>query len=278
MRFLALALLIALPVAPRTAGAQSVHARVNDVVFNVAIGGVTGAVTAAIHHQSIWTGTWRGLAGGTVMSAARQLAGSQTQGAGLAAREISAVGVSLIAAGGDSAIHYLIPVGPATIIVGPHASVDWRLNLTQTVASIGLAVSPNTRLDLLNTLYAGAPVYRDRRLHFGESGSKEFLGAEQLGTIRLAPEAFDPVVPNSARALPHETVHVLQEDFFNYAATLPIERAVLRSFPLGRLFARHLDVGLLTPALGNAAAQLISYTDRPWEREAFSLTGQPIGK
>jgi hypothetical protein len=269
---------LALLVAPRIASAQTPHARVNDLAFSVAIGGATGAITAAIHGQSIWTGAWRGLAGGSIMSAARQLAGSQTEGAGLAAREISAVGVSLAAAGGDSVIHWLIPVGPATIIVGPHSSVDWRLNLTQAASAVGLAVSPNTRFDFQSTLYSGAPVYRDRRPHFGESGSKEFLGAEQLGTIRLAPEASDPLVSNSARALPHETIHVLQEDYLNDAVTLPIERAVLRTFPLGRLFARHLDVGLLTPLLGNAASQLIPYTDRPWEREAYSLTGQSISK
>lgn len=264
---------------PHAARAQApTRARVGDAAVNVVIGGATGAITAALRGQSIWTGAWRGLAGGAVMSGARQLAGTQTQGAGIAAREISGVGISLIAAGGDSAIHYLIPVGPATIIIGPHGSVDWRLNLTQTVATVALAVSPNTRFDLQNTLYAGAPVFRDRRLHFGESGSQEFLGAEEVGTVRLAPEAFDPLVPNSARALPHETIHVLQEDYLNDAVTLPIERAVLRTFPLGRLFARHLDVGLLTPTIGNVAEQLIPYTDRPWEREAYSLTGQRIGQ
>lgn len=264
---------------PHVAGAQATtHARIGDATVNVVIGGATGAITAALRGQSIWTGAWRGVAGGAVMSGARQLAGGQTLGAGLAARGISAVGVSLIAAGGDSAIHYLIPVGPATIIVGPHASVDWRLNLTQTVAAVALAVSPNTRFDFENSLYAGAPVYRDRRLHFGESGTKEFLGAEELGTIRLAPEAFDPAIPNSERALPHETIHVLQEDYLNNAVTLPIERAALRTFPLGRLLARHLDIGLLTPALGNVAESLISYEDRPWEREAYSLTGQRSGR
>lgn len=263
--------------APCAARAQTPRTRAGDAAINIAIGGVTGAVTAAMHHQSVWTGTWRGLAGGAVMSGARQLAGSQTSGSGLVARELSGVGISLIAAGGDSVIHYLLPVGPATLIIGPHASVDWRLNLTQTVASIGLAVSPNTRFDLQSSLYAGAPVYRDRRPHFGEFGTKEFLGAEEVGTIRLAPEAFDPLVPNSQRALPHETIHVLQEDYLNFALTLPVERAVLRTTKLGRLFARHLDIGLLTPGVGNLAMMVIPYEQRPWEREAYLLTGQRGG-
>ena len=265
---------IAIGIVPDVARAQDARTRASDAAINVAIGGITGAITAAVHGQSVWTGAWRGLAGGTVMAGARQLAGSQTQGSGLVAREISAVGISLIAAGGDSTIEYLFPVGPATIIVGPHASVDWRLNLAQTVATIGLAVSPNTRFDAENSLYAGAPVFRDRRKHFGESGTKEFLGAEEVGTIRLAPEAFDPRIPNSARALPHETIHVLQEDYLNFAVTLPIERAALRTFPLGRFFARHLDIGLLTPGVGNVAMMILPYENRPWEREAYALTGQ----
>ena len=267
--------LMTLGVVPQLAHAQDARTRASDAAINVALGGITGAITAAVHRQSVWTGAWRGLAGGTVMAGARQLAGSQTLGTGIAAREISAVGISLIAAGGDSTINYLFPIGPATIIVGPHASVDWRLNLTQTIAAIGLATSPNTRFDAENSLYAGAPVFRDRRKHFGESGTKEFLGAEEVGTIRLAPEAFDPMIPNSARALPHETIHVLQEDYLNFAVTLPVERAALRTFPLGRLFARHLDIGLLTPGVGNVAMMILPYRNRPWEREAYALTGQP---
>lgn len=266
-------------LAPPVASAQvSTRARASDAAFNIAIGGATGAITAAIHGQSVWTGAWRGLAGGSVMSAARQLAGNGTPGAGITARGISAVGVSLIAAGGDSAIHYLIPVGPATIVVLPGHSVDWRLNVTQAVATIALFASPNTRFDAARTLYSGAPVFADRRPHFGESGDKEFLGAEELGTIRLAPEAFDPAIPNSARALRHETIHVLQEDYLNNAVTLPIERAVLRTFPLGRLFARHLDVGLLTPEVGNVGDMIFSYEKRPWEQEARSLSGENGGR
>lgn len=261
---------------PSIGAAQTpLHARASDAAINAAIGGATGAVTAALRGQSVWRGLQRGVAGGLVMAAGRQIAGTRATGMPVIGREISGVGISLVAAGGDSTIHYLFPVGPATIVVVPGQSVDWRLNIAQTVEMVALAVSPNTTFDASRSLAAGAPVFRDRRPHFGESRDNFAVGSEGLGAIRLAPEIFTSSGPETSRALAHESIHVMQEDFLNDAITLPIERAILQHVPFGRELTRHLDVGVLTLVLGNAATG-IQYKDRPWEREAYSLTGDPI--
>lgn len=255
-----------------------VHSRASDALVNVAIGGVTGALTAVMHHTSVWTGLQRGSAGGLVMAAGKQFVDLRFHGAGFVGREISGVGISLVAAGGDSAIDYLLPVGPATIVILPNRRLDWRLNISESVSTIGLMISPNTRLDLSRSLYAAAPVYRDRRWHFGESGEFEHAGAEGLGTIRLAPEALGPGRLFRDEVLAHETIHVLQEDFVNDAIGLPIERALLRKTQLGRRFARHLDIGLLIPISLQIIAPELPYQHRPWEQEAFSLTGGKMPK
>ena len=254
------------------------HSRASDALLNVAIGGVTGAFTAAIHRTSVWTGLQRGSAGGLVMAAGKQFVDFRFHRAGFVGREISGVGTSLVAAGGDSAIEYLLPVGPATIVILPNRSLDWRLNVSESISTIGLMVSPNTRLDLSRSLSTGAPVYRDRRWHFGESGEFELAGAEGLGTIRLAPEALGPSRKLRHEILAHETIHVLQEDFVNDAIGLPIERELLHQTQFGRLFARHLDVGLLIPISVQIIAPELSYQHRPWEQEAFSLTGGKMPK
>lgn len=231
---------------------------------------------AATRHTSVWTGLRRGSTGGLVIAASKQVVTARFQGAGFVGRELSGVGISLVAAGGDSVITYLLPVGPATIVILPDRSLDWRLNLAESISTIGLMVSPNTRLDLSRSLQTGAPVYRDRRSHFGESGKFELAGAEGLGTIRLAPDALGPSRRLRAEVLAHETIHVLQEDFVNGAIGLPVERDFLRKTQPGRSFARHLDVGLLVPALAELMAAAIPYQDRPWEQEAYSLTGRKI--
>jgi hypothetical protein len=252
------------------------HARASNALVNAAIGGVTGALTAAMHHTSLWTGVRRGSGGGLIMAAGKQIVDLRFHSSGLAGRELSGLGISLIAAAGDSSVRYLIPVGPATIVILPDHHLDWRLNIVETISTIGLMISPNTRLDLSQSLNAGAPIYRDRRFHFGEAGQVELAGAEGLGTIRLAPEAFWPDGRLRSDVVAHETIHVLQEDFVNDAIGLPIERELLRHTELGRRFARHLDVGFLIPAVVQILDPAIPYAHRPWEREAYSLTGKTI--
>ncbi len=249
------------------------HSRVSDALLNIAIGGVTGAVTAVMHRTSVLTGLRRGSVGGLAMAAGKQFVDLRFHGAGFVGREISGAGISLVVAGGDSVIEYLLPVGPATIVILPNHRLDWRLNVSESISTIGLMISPNTRLDLSRSLYTGAPVYRDRRWHFGESGKLEAAGAEGLGTIRLAPEALGPSRRARDVVLAHETIHVLQEDFVNDAIGLPIERELLGQTQLGRRFTRHLDVGLLIPVSVQVIFPAISYEHRPWEQEAFSLTG-----
>jgi hypothetical protein len=55
------------------------------------------------------------------------------------------------------------------------------------------------------------------------------------------------------------------------AIALPAERVLVEHLPLGHRFLRHLDLGLLGPALAETMS-IIPYESRPWEREAYALT------
>jgi hypothetical protein len=206
------------------------------------------------------------------MSAGRQIASAHTPGFGFLGREISSTGISLIASARDPATTFLFPVGPLTIESGAH-EWNWRVNATSLVATIGLSLSPNTRLDLARSLASGAPVFRDRRVGFGESGPSERTGYEFFGTIRLARDAFDART-GAALGIYHENVHVLQEDYWSQSVALPMERWALRRFHLGAVFENHFDLGLWSPTSITLLNRPVPYDSRPWEKEAFALQGR----
>lgn len=247
----------------------SAGSRLENLAINTAIGSVTGLVWATIRHSPRSKGALQGAAGGALMSVGKQVAATAFNGSGFVGREISATGVSLTATSGAPKTTLSFPLGPLRLECSQDG-YDWRINVADFVATAGFAISANTRLDLGRSLSAGTPVFRDRRSNFGRSGNVVFTGISQLGTIRLARSAFDPLT-GKTNVLYHENVHILQDDYFEEAIGLPVERQVIQHLPFGRRFLRHLDLGLTGPMLEGAMSG-IPYESRPWEREAYSLT------
>lgn len=244
--------------------------RISNLAINGVIGSVTGLVWATIRHSPKWKGVEQGAAGGVVTSLGKQIAASAFDGSGFVGREVSAVGISLIASSGEQHTFFTFPIGPVSLEYGEH-SYDWRLNVRDCVAVVGFAISSNTRFDLRRSLSSGAPVFRDRRANFGRAGDIELTAAGQLGIIRLSRSAFDPLT-GKENVIYHENVHILQDDYFEEAIALPIERVAVQHLPFGRRFLRHFDLGVLGPNLESGMSGLIPYRSRPWEREAYALT------
>ncbi|MGH7650537.1 MAG: hypothetical protein ACREMS_01715 [Gemmatimonadaceae bacterium] len=247
-----------------------VNTRITNLAINGAIGSVTGLVWASIRHSSKWKGLTQGAAGGLLMSAGRQIAATPFNGSGFLGREVSAVGVSLTASSGEEHTLFVFPIGPMSLEYGER-SWDWRLDVADFGALVGLAIASNTSLDLHRTLSSGVPVFRDRRASFGQVEDYTLTAITELGTIRLSQDAFT-VLPGTANVIYHENVHILQDDFFEDAIGLPPERQAIEHLPFGRRFLRHLDLGLLGPCLVSGMSGLIPYKPRPWEREAYALT------
>jgi hypothetical protein len=258
-------------IAEATPQAQvTVRTRVEDVAINGVLGALTGVVWATIRDSRNWKAAEQGLVGGVLMSLGRQTAASPFNGSGFLGREVSAVGVSLITSVGERSTTFTFPVGPVSLEYGEH-EYDWRLNVTDFLLTIGMTFYPNTRLDVGKSLSSGVPVFRIRRIDFGQIGDVDLTAAQLAGTILLSRNAFDPLT-GKADAIYHENVHILQEDYFEDAIALPAERAVIRPLPFGRRFLKHFDLGLLGPVLGGGISRLIPYQSRPWEREAYGLT------
>jgi hypothetical protein len=269
MQFASATLAAQIVVYPMEGPGISRGVRVENLAINTAIGSVTGLVWATIRHSPKAKGALQGAAGGALMSAGRQIAATAFNGSGFVGREISATGVSLTATTGEPKTNLSFPLGPVSVECSED-SFDWRLNVVDFIAIVGLSLSPNTRLDLRKSLSSGAAVFRDRHASFGQRGDFDIMAISEFGTVRLSRSAFEPFT-GKANVMYHENVHILQDDYFQEAIALPAERQVIQHLPFGRRFLRHLDLGVAGPVLEGAMSP-IPYESRPWEREAYALT------
>ncbi len=264
--------LAAIPIAPASAQV-SVGMRAQDIGINAAIGLATATVWGVLRGHGIASGITggieRGIIGGAAMGVGRQVAASPFDGSGLAGREISAVGISLITSAGAEHMTLSLPVGPVQLQLIDGRTFDWRVNATDAVAAVLRATHTGTRVDAGLSLSSGTFVFRDRRQSFHTS-SGEADAAEFFESITLARSAFNGT--DRPNVLFHENVHVLQNDYLADAVTNPIERALLNRTSFGRRLTRHVDIGILSLPVNILANSAIKYTARPWEREAYALT------
>jgi hypothetical protein len=65
--------------------------------------------------------------------------------------------------------------------------------------------------------------------------------------------------------------HASQYDFTFNALSDPLRISIERRLPVLQKFTRYVDVNLMLP-VDFAANSFISYQDRPWEREAASIS------
>lgn len=245
--------------------------RAQDIGINAAMGLATATVWSIARGRGVGTGAmWRGIAGGAAMGIGRQIAASPFDGSGFIGREVSAAGISAITSAGKDHFTWSFPIGPVELQLVDGRTFDWRVNATYTIAAVLNATGKRTQLDGPLSLSSGTFVFRDSRATFHTS-SGEASGSEFFGGIKLSENAFEGAngTPN---VLFHENVHVLQDDYLAFAVANPIERAILDRVKFGRRITRHIDVGLLSLGFNGLANNIVPYSSRPWEREAYALT------
>lgn len=243
-----------------------------DVGINAAIGLVTATAWSLVRGHGFSDGVVRGLVGGAATGVGRQIAASPFSGSGFAGREVSAVGISLITSTGDDHLTLSFPVGPAELQLKDGNTFDWRVNVTDAIAVVVNSLHAGTHLDAGLSLSSGTFVFRDPRGSFRTSNG-EAAASEFFQSIMLSQSAFSESsqVP---KVLYHENVHVLQDDYLADAVSDPIENAWLNRTRIGKRITRHFDLGLLSLPINGVANSIIPYASRPWEREAYALTGR----
>ncbi len=247
--------------------------------FNAVLGGLTAGIRRHVSGGSFEEGFTRGFMGGSVVYAGKRIAAEGFPGAGLAGRGVAGAGGSMVrnASEGRPALgRIVLPFGPARLHLDRTDGLDARvkLDLNAIVMAGYAAARSDLELDFSSSLSAGAPVFRAEGFMFGtDADSIHASGRVSEGVIFLSelPWRTDE---EAARVFAHERIHVLQRDQVFATLADPLTAALVDRVPALSPIYRYLDVhvtGLIFHAL---VLPFPEYDERPWEMEAFHLSGQ----
>ena len=205
------------------------------------------------------------------------MAAARFYGAGLAGRQVGAVGTSMVrnASNGRGALdHLVLPLGFARLYLRREATSPLplrarvKLDVPTVLTAAYVALWENADFDVSASVSAGVLVFV-RRERWAEGG---WIGGQAGGVIWLRGNPHDPYpdVDRSA-VFAHERVHVTQYDFSFLAWGDPADGLLTDRLPRGAWIDRHFDLGLYLGAWG-LANWLIRHDRRPWEHEANFLT------
>lgn len=255
------------PPAPKWTGELAVASA------NGLIGGLTAGLWQKARGGSFQDGFTRGMLGGAVTYGGKRLAVQRFYGAGLAGREVAAVGSSMTrnAADGRPLLQrVMLPVGPVHLYVERAEGLRVRAKLD--AYTLGwmtyAALQPELKWDAGRSLSAGAPVFLAKDRLIVSDDDSDAAGLTVAGVVLLSDIPALDVQTNFA----HERVHVLQNDQIFLLWTEPAEQWALGKLPGGRTLARYVDPNLsplVTELLGRIFPE---YYSKPWELEAIYLS------
>ena len=268
-----------LRAAPRERAARPL-AWAGELAFlsgNAALGGLTAALIQELRGGSFWEAFLDGALGGAVVYAGKRIAVERFYGAGLAGREVAAVGTSMVrnASDGRGALEQLVlPIGVARLYLqGVNTSAApmraWvKLDVLTVLATAHLALQDNVDFDVGASISAGTPVFFTRQPWTERSRMASQVG----GVIWLGANPYAPHASAAVSAVfAHERVHIAQDDFSFLTWGDRVEGLFIDRVPYGAWIDRHLDLGLHLGGWG-VANWLVSYDQRPWEHEAQFLS------
>jgi hypothetical protein len=230
-----------LRIAPRerTAGPPT---RAGELAFlsgNAALGGLTAALIQELPGGSFWEAFLDGALGGTVVYAGKRIAVERFYGAGLAGREVAAVGTSMVrnASDGRGALEQLVlSIGVARLYLqGVNTSAApvrarVKLDMLTVLATAHLALRDNVDFDVRATISVGTPVFFTRQPWTERSRTASQVG----GVIWLGSNPYAPY-PSAdvSTTFAHERVHVAQDDFSFLASGVRVESLLTERVPGG---------------------------------------------
>ena len=247
--------------------------QMTSLSVNTLFGGLAAGVFQELRGGSFKDGFARGALGGAVTYAGKRISGRRFSGAGLAGRELAALGSSMVRNAGEGRGLFqqlAFPVGPVWLHVTPETR-----RLSASVDVIGAAwlawgiAEPELNFQAGESLSAGAPVFRTNgklivfgpnKLHGG--------GFTAAGNMLLSDvPAWGSVVLDRVAA--HERVHVPQQDQLYLTLLEPGGKWLLSRVPYVKNIARHVDLNLSTELMGHASRLFDRHSSRPWEAEAI---------
>ena len=230
----------------------------NEVAFtatNALVGGLTAGIGRKLHGGSFLAGFERGLAGGALHYAGKRMLATDFPGHYLVARQVSAVGTSIVVNAAENQGSFdrlFFPIGPLALeteSVDGHRSWSPSLDLYDVTRIASAALSPSFQVDWGTTFATGTVVFdgRDRVLR------SQGVNGRTGGSVVLLEEAQAAV---REQVVQHEMTHVLQRDMINRAWFYPAERRLVEQAMGGRRWPEQLRLGLLYPAFKSTAGQI----------------------
>ena len=239
----------------------------NTAGLNALLGGFTAVATRLVQgdRDQLHQAFLHGAIGGGLTYAGKRVAVEGWDGAGLLGRELASVGGSVTrnAGAGRGALEELVlPVGPVRLYIAD-GRVTPRVDVATVIASAAFVAAYNARLDLRESLSAGAMIFR---------AGTPMPGLTSAGAIAVWDNGSMPG-DEGPRLLAHERVHILQYDQAFLTLDEGLERWLVRrtTAPGRSTFLNHLDFGGLSLGLRSSLAFAVPYASRPWEREAYFL-------
>ncbi len=280
----------ALPFAPPTA-AQTPRppldppgwvGELTGLGVNALLGGLTAGVMQAARGGSFQDGFSRGTLGGSLIYGGKRLAVERFAGAGLAGREVAAVGSSVVRNASEarpSLQRLILPLGPVRLYVEAGAAgprVRPKLDLVTLVVTGYAVATPELEWDAGASLSSGAPVFRveDRLIRgygAGDPDDPAAAGITRAGAIYLS----DFAGLDFERDFAHERAHVIQYDQLFSTWTDPAEEWLQARVPGGARLGRLVDLNLSPLVTGGLSLAFKRYENRPWELEAEYLARKP---
>jgi hypothetical protein len=240
---------------------------------NSLLGALSGGILQELHGGSFSDGFMRGAAGGSVIYVAKRVVAGEFYGAGLAGRQLGAVGSSIVRNAGlgkPSLSEIVLPIGIARIYVTPSKrAVRVIPDMTAIAWTISGIQNHGLHLDLEETISAGTPMFfSDNQILVINNDSAHVGGLTNSGVVFLADvPAFGSGVARINNK--HERVHVIQEDQIFLTVTDPFEDWAIQKAPVfGPFLSRHVDINLATSLLNVLSNEMPKFLNRPWETEA----------
>jgi hypothetical protein len=237
---------------------------------NALLGGITAGLLQELRGGSFQDGFTRGALGGALAYSGRRLAVEDFWGAGLVARQVSAVGASVVRNAAEQRPMFsriVLVAGPLLLNIHPDSqpAVRLRMDAHTTVWMLLAVFEDRLEFDWSASFSAAAPVFRAPR-HRLEGAS----GITNGGVVVLG-RGVESIAGEDVFA--HERVHVLQRDFGRELWGGPLERWAAGLLPGGRTVVRLVEPGVAYSGMQGMLMRLFSldWGDRPWEIEAEFL-------
>lgn len=243
---------------------------------NAVLGGLSAGAIQKIRGGSFKDGFTRGALGGAIVYSGKWVATRKFSGAGLAGRELGAVGSSVVrnASDGIGAFDRLIlPVGFVRVYWNrPRGNVGAKLDVVAAGYAVYGIMEDELDFDVRESASAGTAVFKTQNKVIQLRKNQTHAGGVTETGIVFRSDVGGWGPEFLSRAVRHERVHVLQDDQLFITLNDHLDDWIFGKLGGARIASRYIDLNASSGFLQVLSGFISRHADRPWEMEAIYLT------